>query len=493
MPSKRRPAIVVILFIFLWLLLNIWVPDENIIERKLMSQKNHFIITTSFFYPNSSSFGKNTSALVILVNIDKDIDINNFDIKCIIKKSSGEKTIINADHILPIHDGKTSDCRLHNFRIVCKSVGKLGQDDTVMLAIDRFKPLKISWKMADMTKRTFVVCPGRMFVFDQWHLFLTGMELYRALNVDLVVIYIQSVDIPIYGLMEAYKSDGLVIFRPSLRMPEKVPELGYNPNAETTWNNQLINFHDCLYEFRESAEFIAFPDWDELMVTPRLRPVLSIFRDIVKEEPNVASFIYERMAGSMTKLADMEWHNIFDIWMHHLKFGDSYNHRLPSGKVVVRPKYTDGLQVHSSASWTKGFKEHTVSINQTYLIHARDHDDFKLDKRLEDTNILKRNLKKFITKHNLTNLMARLPKAEIMLQEFNSCLGSGARQWEKIRETVSQNTKSKCYSFDQCYIGKVYHECINVKNNWEMVYISPQLSVSVLQNSEFVKKNTCDF
>jgi hypothetical protein len=119
---------------------------------------------------------------------------------------------------------------------------------------------------ADKKARSLVVCPGRMFVFDQWHLFVTSMELHRAQGVDLVVAYVQSVDLVIHQLMQAYERAGLLRFKPSLYMPNTLPGLGYDPNTETTWNNQLVNFHDCLYEYRESAEFIAFPDWDELMV-----------------------------------------------------------------------------------------------------------------------------------------------------------------------------------------------------------------------------------
>ena len=46
-----------------------------------------------------------------------------------------------------------------------------------------------------------------------------------------------------------------------------IDSLNFNPNSETSWQNQLVNFQDCLYEYRESADFIAFPDWDDFMFT----------------------------------------------------------------------------------------------------------------------------------------------------------------------------------------------------------------------------------
>ena len=69
-------------------------------------------------------------------------------------------------------------------------------------------------------------------------------------------------------------------------------------------NNQLINFHDCLYEFRESTEFIIFPDWDELMIQPSAeqRPLVNVFRALEAKYPRAASFIYQRVEGQISTL-----------------------------------------------------------------------------------------------------------------------------------------------------------------------------------------------
>ena len=77
------------------------------------------------------------------------------------------------------------------------------------------------------------------------------MELHRAQAVDLVVIYVQSVDEHVFELIKHYEMDGMVTIRVSLRMPT-VNTLDYDPNTETVWNNQVVNFQDCLYEFKAS-------------------------------------------------------------------------------------------------------------------------------------------------------------------------------------------------------------------------------------------------
>ena len=86
-------------------------------------------------------------------------------------------------------------------------------------------------------------------------------------------------------------------------MPTQVPTLGYNPNTETHWSNQLVNFHDCLYEFRENTEFIAFPDWDDLMQTPGFEPMPSVFQRLASEMPNTAAFSISRYIGYALSLS----------------------------------------------------------------------------------------------------------------------------------------------------------------------------------------------
>jgi hypothetical protein len=83
------------------------------------------------------------------------------------------------------------------------------------------------------------------------------MELHRAHGVQLVVVYVQSVDSRVFELVKRYVGSEelerdllMVTIRTSLRMPSGLHTLDYDPNTETIWNNQVINFQDCLHEFK---------------------------------------------------------------------------------------------------------------------------------------------------------------------------------------------------------------------------------------------------
>jgi len=78
------------------------------------------------------------------------------------------------------------------------------------------------------------------------------MESNKLLGADLIIAHIQSIITELIPLLKIYENEGILQIRSSLRMPDNQKQnLLFNPNEETLWNNQLINFHECLYEFKE--------------------------------------------------------------------------------------------------------------------------------------------------------------------------------------------------------------------------------------------------
>lgn len=82
------------------------------------------------------------------------------------------------------------------------------------------------------------------------------MEANRLLGADLVIAHVQSLIPSILPLLRLYELEGLLQIRSSLRMPNKVPGMEFDPNEETLWNNQLANFQECLYEFKQRFQTI---------------------------------------------------------------------------------------------------------------------------------------------------------------------------------------------------------------------------------------------
>nr|CAD2206841.1 unnamed protein product [Meloidogyne enterolobii] len=248
---------------------------------------------------------KYEKSLIVIFNAEKKIPISRLrnGTVCIIYNPNGVRTWRRAYIEGIIGERPDFECKISVYRLFCPQlpINKNDNIEDIDVAIRltlQAKPFHIKMQRADNKPKKFIACPSRLFAFDQWHLFITTMELYRLHRVDLVVVYIQS-------------------------MPSTNTELDYNPNSETSWQNQLTNFQDCLYEFKESAEFIAFPDWDDFFFTSNYNiPYYPILQKFAEQNPKVNTFIIDRYMGYHESLDEMyiNGHWMTDFWRQGIKY-----------------------------------------------------------------------------------------------------------------------------------------------------------------------------
>jgi hypothetical protein len=149
----------------------------------------------------------------------------------------------------------------------------------------------------------------------KWHLLIAAMESNRLLGVDAVIAHVQSISPSVLALLRLYEKEGLLQLRASLRMPaaeEAAFELPFEPNEETLWNNQLVNFQECLYEFKETTAFIGFPDWDDLLIGSGPVPFAEELIRFSGANPFAAAFLPKRFLGRIASLG------LFDFSQHSL-------------------------------------------------------------------------------------------------------------------------------------------------------------------------------
>uniref|UniRef100_A0A7E4USZ3 Glycosyltransferase family 92 protein n=1 Tax=Panagrellus redivivus TaxID=6233 RepID=A0A7E4USZ3_PANRE len=88
----------------------------------------------------------------------------------------------------------------------------------------------------------------------------------------------------------AADDDGVTQFRQ--------PELDYNPLLFTEYASEISNSHECFYHFKESAEFISFPNWDDIIMhypeTPGPTNYYEMFSALIPEHPKAASYSLNR-------------------------------------------------------------------------------------------------------------------------------------------------------------------------------------------------------
>ncbi|KAI6218817.1 hypothetical protein M3Y99_01688200 [Aphelenchoides fujianensis] len=173
-----------------------------------LAEKTHMFVVASFYYKTSKSFAPNTIAIIYAARKHA-ID---FPITCHSRDAFGQTHQAAATTemalVAPVQ------CRWTIMVALCPVVE---YPTEFALEGDPGKAQVLPFTPADSTPRRFAVCMSRMFLFENWQLLISSLEIYRHYGADLLVTY------------------------------------------DATYNS-------CLYEFKDSAEFILIADWDDVLV-----------------------------------------------------------------------------------------------------------------------------------------------------------------------------------------------------------------------------------
>uniref|UniRef100_A0A915ELB2 Glycosyltransferase family 92 protein n=1 Tax=Ditylenchus dipsaci TaxID=166011 RepID=A0A915ELB2_9BILA len=170
----------------------------------------------------------------------------------------------------------------------------------------------------NLQQQQLVICINRIFAFEKWQLFITVMEVYRLLKVDLVSLHVISAISSIFELMKAYEAEGRL----------------------TEFNGQVLLGHECFYEYRESAEFIAILDLDDLLITTQFPTLSESFIQARADYPTAAYFTPNKMESSFIEQgkSNPRKFNILEL-IHR---GILTAHMYADEKMVMRPKLVRG-------------------------------------------------------------------------------------------------------------------------------------------------------
>uniref|UniRef100_A0A7E4ULW2 Glycosyltransferase family 92 protein n=1 Tax=Panagrellus redivivus TaxID=6233 RepID=A0A7E4ULW2_PANRE len=117
---------------------------------------------------------------------------------------------------------------------------------------------------------------------------------------------------------------------------------------ETEYFNQISNSHECFYEFKESAEFISFPDWDDILMGPRqengFQTYYDMFAPLIHQQPNAAAFSLNRYDTTLlTPVHEMTEFSLAKILRKAV-----YNATSSHPKMVIRPLLVASCWIHTS-------------------------------------------------------------------------------------------------------------------------------------------------
>uniref|UniRef100_A0A7E4VG30 Glycosyltransferase family 92 protein n=1 Tax=Panagrellus redivivus TaxID=6233 RepID=A0A7E4VG30_PANRE len=338
----------------------------------LIAVKKPFFVIKTYYYQNSKSFNE-SDAVVTLINAERHA-YETLTFQCIRTLESGSvETSIGS--VLDL-DVTPFMCKLVLYRLVClfppsdEDINKFyvgvgsarGEMEYGELTVT--KPNKKPYK--------FVSCMSRMVAVDDWAVIIFALETFRLFGGELAVAPVECAITEVMDLLRLYEKDGILKVQPGFK-PRALTGLGYDPLKETEYANQMSNSHECLYDFKDTAEFISFPDWDDIIIVqnrgPKLMTYYDTFGPFIQSHPNAAAFSVARVDISVqTPLKSNDKTFSFENYLQETNYGPAY----VDPKLVIRPSLIAGNWIHESK--VKESKEYNqVKVNSFVATYAHLH------------------------------------------------------------------------------------------------------------------------
>uniref|UniRef100_A0A1I7V446 Glycosyltransferase family 92 protein n=1 Tax=Caenorhabditis tropicalis TaxID=1561998 RepID=A0A1I7V446_9PELO len=262
----------------------------------------HVFVNSAYYYPISKSLGRNAIALHMIV------DSKNFDSKNYSFGFVGSNGTNSEAGLAKSMAYETPECRYSPTVAIGNTIENL-----IKLELDsNGTKTEIPFKIARFTApKPVIICINPQFVAEQWQTFLMHVHTANRFGGHLHV-YIVSIVNGYFELMKEYERQGYLTMEMWLRM--KFPSPGsqfFEPNMNSQSRNSAMT--DCLLQYKEATEYIAFFDMDDILF-PLLYPTyLEEFN--AAWTPGASSLIYGRRSHQFVKaetLTEYNFHRLVD-------------------------------------------------------------------------------------------------------------------------------------------------------------------------------------
>ncbi|KAE9554113.1 hypothetical protein FO519_002650 [Halicephalobus sp. NKZ332] len=391
-----------------------------------------------------------------------------------------------------------SQCKMTTFRLVCPFYsGNLAETLSYEIGMKN-KELQImefrnfSLTRPEKKKRSLVSCMSRMIAFDDWALLLFVMETFRLHGGDLVVAYVNCALKQSMELMKLYEKEGLMAIRHGYKAPQMNGQsysLPYDPDSETEYSHQMTNSHECLYEFKDSAEFIAFTDWDDVLISPKSGSFVSQLQRIANLNPFAASFSITRLHSHLP--TPFTKRNKFSLERAVNEI--TYSGKAIDPKVVVRPERVAGVWIHwlmfpekPEFNEVTANREHIVILHTHNLTYGGDKIDDKsriaIGNATEflDGKVLENNLSNFFGKYNFPFNPSSYPDFKIFYYLILKC-------YQNLIIGSRKNGLKQCPTYKTCEYPKQEFEVVKIRTEYREPLRMGEVTWHERSNTSFVE------
>ncbi|KAF1757339.1 hypothetical protein GCK72_013794 [Caenorhabditis remanei] len=333
--------------------------DEFIIADPRGSSKvklnvSHAFITSIYYYPTSKSLGSNAVAFNMAID-QRSNQMRNHTFN-----------VIGTNSSTSLFSTATSQAEgVGN----CRYTTLMGRINTVenleKLEIEsNGVTVEVPFKMARYSApKPVIICISPQFVAEQWQIFMMHVNAANRFGGHLHV-YLTSIIESYFELMKVYEREGYLTLDYWLRMKLMSTESPYfDPNSNIEWRNQAGAETDCLLQYKEAAEYIAFFDMDDILFPKNYPTYLEEFNAVLAANPGTNYMFYGRREHEFVKAPTLSEFSFVDL-VASLRSSIV----VKRGKVVVRPEAYNSTWIHYSKHVTFMTR---ANVTSPTLVHVQ--------------------------------------------------------------------------------------------------------------------------
>ncbi|CAI2352025.1 unnamed protein product [Caenorhabditis sp. 36 PRJEB53466] len=328
--------------------------DDPLGNSRQKLKVSHAFINSVYFYPKSKSLGPNAVAFTMAID-QRSHSMRNHTFTVIGSNSTDTHASVATSQAEGI-----GSCRYTTLMARTNTVENMNKLEIESNGVR----VEIPFKVARYTAPSpVIICISPQFVAEQWQMFLMHVHAAHRFGGHLHV-YVTSMIAAYFELMKEYERQGYMTLDFWLRMKFTHSQTAYfEPNANVEWRNQASAETDCLLQYKEAAEYIAFFDMDDILFPKNYPTYLEEFNAVLAANPGATYLFYGRREHEFIKAETLPEFSFTEL-VESLKS----SRVVKRGKVVVRPEAYNSTWIHYSKHVSF---EKRVNVTSPTLVHVQ--------------------------------------------------------------------------------------------------------------------------
>ncbi|CAI4225285.1 unnamed protein product [Auanema sp. JU1783] len=374
-----------------WYLQRYVEPHWKILERDRLPPYDVFVIS-SYYYNTSKSLGDHSIALVLTGPHDYADNLRQISIL----SWNGTDSLYSTVDIESITPHKV--CLWISMLVTAPVLPNLKH----LAIIQGERTSQIPFTTPNYMRREVVTCIAPLFANEQWQFFLFAVHTYRRYG-SFMHLYVRSMVEPVYRLVLEYEKLGYLQLQPWLKVHLSRIDPShnlFNPNVNIEFRNQAAAQTDCLLQYKESAQFIAFMDLDDVLI-PRIGSTyLEEFNKLFNQSPHIGYIFYDKQNVNVRIQRSPEKFSLKQMFTS-ISFTDVSE----TGKMITRPEFINSTWIHWPAKVAEDRIRYNVPPEMNVITHLK-HFHYESQPTIEDIEAPRYNITPKNTNENLLSRSA---------------------------------------------------------------------------------------